>query len=396
MSFLVLNAGSSSIRFSVHSTTHPGERLLSGTIERIGMAGTELVFSDQVRELKHVVSVTTANRGEAVSFLLDWLEEKGVFKSVGAVGHRLVHGMAHTEPAMVSPELITELKTLTPYDPEHLPAEIQLIEAIEARHAGLPQVVCFDTAFHSAMPRVATQLAIPRRYEALGLRRYGFHGLSYSFVMEELMRLDGAAATGKVILAHLGGGASLAAVEQGKCLDTSMGFSPASGVMMGTRTGDLDPGVSYFLGCHEGMSPEALQHLVNHESGLLGVSETSADFRDLLERENDDVRAADALALFCYQVKKCIGSYAAVLGGLDTLVFTGGIGENSAIARERICKGLGFLGVQLRPESNARNDSVISRGVVEVRVIRTHEEVMIARAVMGVMEARDNARLAIL
>ena len=253
----------------------------------------------------------------------------------------------------------------------------------------LPQVACFDTAFHRDMPRVAKLLPIPRHFQAQGVERYGFHGLSYSFLMEELARLGGGEAVNeRVILAHLGNGASLAAVRGGKCIDTSMGFTPAAGVPMSTRSGDLDPGVVWYLAQTEHMTAEQFHHMVNHQSGLLGVSETSSDLRDLLVREADDVRSAEAVALFCYQVKKFIGAFAAALGGLDTLVFAGGIGENAPVIRSRICADLGFLGIQLDRTRNASSEPVISAaaGRVDVRIIRTDEEVMIVKAVGQILD----------
>jgi acetate kinase len=265
---------------------------------------------------------------------------------------------------------------------------MELIGEFEHRYPGVPQVVCFDTAFHRSMPEVATLLPIPRRYAAKGLRRYGFHGLSYTYLMRELARLpDPAVARGRIILAHLGNGASLAAVHGGRSLDTSMGFTPASGLVMGTRTGDLDPGLMSFLASTESMDAAQFQRMVNHDSGLLGVSETSADVRDLLEHESQDPRAHAALALFCYQAKKWVGAFAAALGGLDTLVFSGGIGENAAPVRERICQGLEFLGIQIDLERNAAHAPVISTagGAVTVRVIRTDEESVIADLTAGVL-----------
>ena len=330
-----------------------------------------------------------------MGFLLDWLEAQPVFASVKAVGHRVVHGMKHSEPERVTPKLLAELHRITPYDPDHLPREIALIKAISRRHPELPQVACFDTAFHRSMPRVAKLLPIPRRYAAKGVERYGFHGLSYAYLMEELGRLDPAAAKGRVVLAHLGNGASLAAVRHGKSIDTSMGFTPTAGLVMSTRTGDLDPGLVYYLARSERMSAAQFQRMVNHESGLLGFPATSSDLRDLLAREAGDVRAAEAVALFCYQAKKWIGSFAAALGGLDTLVFAGGIGENAPPVRERICDGLGFLGIELDHKRNAENAALISpqSGRVKVRVIRTDEELMIARSVTRVLNLglpRDN------
>ena len=256
--------------------------------------------------------------------------------------------MKHTEPEIVTKKLLDELRRISPNDPDHLPREIELIEVLRQRHPKLPQVACFDTAFHQTMPRVAKLLPIPRRFDAKGIQRYGFHGLSYAYLMEELARLgDPAAKKGRVILAHLGNGASLAAVRDGKSMDTSMGFTPTAGLVMSTRSGDLDPGLAPYLARTEQMTTRQFYKMVNHESGLLGVSETSSDMRDLLDHEKRDVRAAEAVALFCYQAKKWIGSFAAALGGLDTLVFAGGIGENSPIVRARICEGLDFLGIKL-------------------------------------------------
>jgi acetate kinase len=234
------------------------------------------------------------------------------------------------------------------------------------------------------MPAVATLLPIPRRYREKGVRRYGFHGLSYAYLLDELARIAGqAAAGGRVVLAHLGNGASLAAVKGGRSIDTSMGFTPAAGLVMSTRTGDLDPGVMTYLARTERMTATDFHRIVNHESGLLGVSETSADMRDLLAREATDARAAEAIALFCYQAKKWVGAFAAALGGLDTLVFSAGIGERSAPIRARICEGLSFLGIELDDARNAAHAAVISRADsrVSVRVIATNEELMIARSV---------------
>ena len=293
-------------------------------------------------------------------------------------------GDATISPERVTAELIDELRRISSYDPDHLPGEIELIEAFRSRDPDLPQVVCFDTAFHHDMPRVAQIVPIPRRFEAAGVRRYGFHGLSYAYLMEELARVGGPEeARGRVILAHLGAGASLAAVQGGHSIDTTMGFTPASGLVMGTRTGDLDPGLVRFLSRAEGMTADQFDSLVNHKSGLLGVSETSSDVRDLLERQNVDVRAAEAIELFCYQAKKWIGAFAAALGGIDTLVFAGGIGENAPEIRRRICAGLGFLGIAVDEGRNASSALLIStdQGPVKVRVIHTDEELMIARAV---------------
>jgi acetate kinase len=396
---LTINGGSSSIRFAVFTAGQPLRRRLQGKMERVGSDDASLTVDcggdsaptpaeDRVpiqgkdRAPIHI-KVEPEARGGAIGFLLEWLESQPLFKTVEGVGHRVVHGMLHTEPELVTQQLLDELKSIIPFDPEHLPREIELIEALRHRHPKLAQVVCFDTAFHRRMPLVATQLPIPRRYAARGIQRYGFHGLSYTYLMQELERLgDPAATRGRVILAHLGSGASLAAVRDGRCIDTSMGFTPTAGLVMGTRSGDLDPGLMSYLASTDAMTAKQFQTMVNHESGLLGLSESSADVRDLLGREATDTRAAEALALFCYQARKWIGSFAAALGGLDTLVFAGGIGENAAPVRKRICDGLEFLGIEINEDANSRQAQSISAesGSVAVRVIRTDEESVIAAA----------------
>jgi acetate kinase len=366
----------------------PLQRRAHGAIERIGLLNTSLTFSRRAGDVPECRSMAATNYTSAAHALIDWLEERTGFESICAVGHRVVHGMQRSAPEPVTPELLSDLRRIQPYDPDHLPGEIELIEAFRQRHPQLFQVACFDTAFHRGMPRVAKVLPIPRCYEAKGVQRYGFHGLSYSYLMEELGRLDGPAiSSGRVILAHLGNGASMAAVHDGKCLDTSMAFTPTSGMPMSTRSGDLDPGLVGFLAATVHMSVAEFDHMVNHGSGLLGVSEISSDVRDLLAQEATDERAAEALALFCYQAKKWVGAFAAALGGVETLVFTGGIGENAPTIRERICEGLGFLGIDLSRQRNASNASLISSDVgrVRVHVIRTDEEVMIAKSVANIL-----------
>jgi acetate kinase len=378
---LTINAGSSSVRFAIFEASQPPRRLLQGKIERIGSDDASLTVDHGVGAAPTQIKAQIGAHGTAIDFLLDWLELQPLFKTLNGVGHRVVHGMLHTAPERVTPEVLNELKSIIPFDPEHMPREIELIEALQRRHSQLRQVVCFDTAFHRSMPRVATQLPIPRRYATKGVQRYGFHGLSYTFLMSELVRLgDPAAARGRVILAHLGSGASLAAVRDGQCIDTSMGFTPTAGLVMGTRSGDLDPGLMSYLALTDALNTMQFQTMVNHQSGMLGVSESSADVRDLLARESTDPRAAEALALFCYQAKKWIGSFAAALGGVDTLVFAGGIGENSAPVRTRICDGLSFLGIEIDENANGRHAERIStdKGTVTVRVMRTDEESVIA------------------
>ena len=365
---LTINAGSSSIRFALFATGARQLRLMDEKIERIGSEAASVTADRLVQKLKEQSSIAAPD----------------------AIGHRVVHGMLHTQPERVTPGLLEELRRITPYDPEHLPREIALIEALQKRFPNVPQVACFDTAFHRNMPAVATLLPIPRRYAAKGVQRYGFHGLSYTFLMGELARLgDPAAVRGRVILAHLGSGASLAAVLDGRGIDTSMGFTPAAGLVMGTRSGDLDPGLMSYLALTESMTAAQFQTLVNHESGLIGISESSADVRDLLEREGADARAREAIDLFCYQARKWIGAFAAALNGVDTLVFAGGIGENSAPVRRRICDGLQFLGIEIDGTLNQQHAARISTGAVAVRVIRTDEESVIADLTRRVLEMID-------
>jgi acetate kinase len=386
---LTINGGSSSIKFALYQIGEPLKRNLHGTVDRIGMSGTTLTFDDPATNRRDSRRLDACDHKSAAKFLMDWLERQHGLESVRAVGHRVVHGMQHTAPELVTQKLLDELDRISPYDPDHLPSEIELIEAFRQRHPKLPQVACFDTAFHRTMPRVAKLLPLPRRYDAKGVQRYGFHGLSYAYLMEELARLgDPAATTGRVILAHLGNGASLAAVRDGKSMDTSMGFTPTAGLVMSTRSGDLDPGLAPYLARTEHMTTEQFYEMVNHSSGLLGVSETSSDMRDLIEREASDMRAAEAVALFCYQAKKWIGSFAAALGGLDTLVFAGGIGENAPLVRARICEGLGFLGIEIGERPNADSAAVISTDAsrVTVRVIPTDEDLMIARSVDRILK----------
>jgi acetate kinase len=387
---LTINGGSSSIKFALFEAGEPLRRILGGELERIGTPQAALRVKGSNPADNFSGPVTAADHTAAVGALMDWIEEHSGPDALTAVGHRVVHGgPKYAEPQPITAEMVAELHRLSPFDPEHLPLEIELIEAFRQRHPRLPQVACFDTAFHRTMPRVATLLPIPRRYEAAGVRRYGFHGLSYQFLMEELARLgDPAATKGRVILAHLGNGASLAAVRDGISIDTSMGFTPTAGLVMSTRSGDLDPGLVSYLARSEQMSAAQFQTMVNHESGLLGVSETSSDMRDLLDREAQDGRAAEAVALFCYQAKKWIGGFAAALGGLDALVFAGGIGENAPPVRERICDGLGFLGIDLDRQRNAKNAPLISpdAGRVSVRVIHTDEELIIARSTARILD----------
>ncbi|MDR4466205.1 MAG: acetate/propionate family kinase [Nitrospira sp.] len=386
---LVINGGSSTLKFALFRAETAPVRELSGSIDRIGTSEGTLRWTPEGGGTGGSQVVAVPDHAACIEPLLSCLNNRLAHRPLVAIGHRVVHGgPRYRVPQLLTPAVMTELQRLSAYDPEHLPGEIDLINGFAKRYPHLPQVACFDTAFHRDMPPVARLLPIPRRYEKLGLQRYGFHGLSYAFLMRELERVGTPHETnGRVILAHLGNGASMAAVYKGEPVDTTMGFTPTSGLPMSRRSGDLDPGLVSYLARTEGMSVDQFHQMVNKESGLLGVSETSSDMRDLLKEEQNDPRAGEAIALFCYHAKKSIGSLAAALGGLDALVFSAGIGEHAPIVRARICEGLEFLGVIIDPVSNEADEAVISKegSKVTVRVIHTDEESEIARSVTEVI-----------
>jgi len=374
---LCLNSGSSSLKFTLYQLGETETLLATGAIERIGLPEGRLWIrgADQklLIETHHEFPIHSA----AVDMAFAELEQLSLPQPV-AVGHRLVHGgPEHITPERVTPELIVSLSRLIAFAPLHLPGEIQGIEGVTARFPHLPQVACFDTAFHQRMPELARRFPLPRPLWDEGLRRYGFHGLSYEYIVETL----GNAAQGRTIIAHLGNGASLAAVRDGQPHDTTMGFTPTGGFMMGTRSGDLDPGILLYLLNEKRYDARQIEQLVNHEAGLLGVSGVSSDMKTLLEKRGDNPHAAQAVEMFCYHLRKHIGALTAVLGGLDTLVFTGGIGERAAPVRWEVCHGLEYLGIHLDPERNALHADPISasHSSCVVRVIPTNEDLMIAR-----------------
>jgi acetate kinase len=389
---LTINTGSSSLKAAVYrlreGATEPPEFRVEAS--RIGGRGGGLRLADARGEILDERQDGLPDHAAALDALLSRLRDRGLDgDELAAVGHRIVHGGdRHREPQRVTPGVVADLRALAPIDPNHLPQAIAAIEAMGRAYPAVPQVVCFDTAFHSQMPRVARLYALPRRLAEGGIIRYGFHGLSYEYVVGELRRVDREAYDGRVVVAHLGNGASMAAVRGGVGVDTTMGFTPTGGLVMGTRSGDLDPSVPLFLLEERGLTLTEVGDLVNRQAGLLGVSGTSADMRDLLDREAYDVRAAEAVALFCYQAKKFLGALAAALGGLDALVFTGGIGEHSATVRERVCEGLEFLGIWLDPDRNAAHAPLISgdAAAVTVRVVPTDEEQMVARHTRRLIE----------
>jgi acetate kinase len=373
---LTLNGGSSSLKFGVYRTEAGTENaVLSGAAEAIGSpqgnfwvrAGERLAV--ERRE-------TFAESADAVRVMFAALREQGITK-LSAAGHRIVHGGPwFSEPHLIDATLISRLKEAAVFAPIHVPRQVAMIEAVAQHFPDLPQVACFDTAFHAQIPEVARRFPLPREFWDRGVRRYGFHGLSYEYVLERIGRELGQ----RAIIAHLGNGASMVALKDGKPADTSMGLTPTGGFMMGTRTGDLDPGVIVYL-LRSGLSVKQVTELVDYHSGLLGVSGLSSEMKTLLDSSEQNPDAAQAVEMFCYDVRKFIGAYAAALGGLDTLVFTGGIGEHAAVVRATIVEGLDFLGIELDPNANGRNAQLISARTspCSVRVIRADEDLMIAR-----------------
>jgi len=394
---LTINTGSSSLKIALYHVSQrdgdPIEELeLQAGAAHIGSPDSRLHVEEASGASLFAHQGALPDHAAALQAFLDWLRERGDAARPDAAGHRVVHGGSrYREPQLITDAVVAALRDLIPIDPDHLPQAIDAIEATLRAYPAIPQVACFDTAFHRHMPRVARQYALPRKIEEAGVIRYGFHGLSYEYVMSELRTLDPAAAAGRVVVAHLGNGASLAAVRGGVGIDTTMGFTPTGGLVMGTRSGDLDPGVMLYLLEERRLDAAALSTLVNKQAGMLGVSGASSDMQDLLDKEVNDKRAAEAVALFCYSAKKYLGALVAALGGLDALVFTGGIGEHAAPVRERVCAGLGFLGIDIDPARNGANAPIISRdgASVPVRVIKTNEDLMIARHTYNLMSQRQ-------
>jgi acetate kinase len=380
---LTINSGSSSIKFSLYQMGQSESLILSGIIERIGLKPTILKIKDAQGETNVEDNLYLRDHDAAFKALFERLRKNSAVKKIDAVGHRIVHGgIEYSRPQGITPELMEKLNQLVPLAPDHLPNEITGIMAINKTYPGLTQVACFDTAFHRQLPLRAKMYPLPRRLFQEGIMRYGFHGLSYEYIMQELMTVAGEkVARGRIIMAHLGSGASMAAVKDGKSMDTTMGFTPTGGLMMGTRSGDLDPGILIYLLEEKGLSPGSLNEMLNAYSGLLGVSGRGSDMKFLLDNETKSSDIAEAIYLFCYQAKKFLGSLCTALGGLDTLIFTGGIGENSPVIRKRICDDMTFLNIYLDPIKNESNKPIISSDGVPttIRVMKTNEELMIAR-----------------
>lgn len=380
---LTINSGSSSVRFALYRMGKSESLVFVGKLERIGVEGGEFHAKDAKGVSLIEEKLNLPDHAAAFEVLMKWLENRETGARLNGVAHRLVHGgAAHLKPTVITSKLLNDLDGLIPLAPDHLPHELSAIKTVGKIFHDLPQIACFDTAFHRRMPAVAQRYALPAEYHRAGVIRYGFHGLSYEYILQEFEKETGTEAMkGRLVIAHLGNGASMAAFLDGESQDTTMGMTPTGGLAMSTRSGDLDPGVILYLLMEEGLSAEAVDDLLNHQAGLLGVSEISSDMEDLLAREETEPRAAEAVALFCYQARKFLGALAAVLGGLDTLIFTGGIGENSAIIRRRICQHMEFLGISLDSVRNDAHAALISNSNsrVAVRVMKTNEELMIAR-----------------
>jgi acetate kinase len=377
---LALNVGSSTLKFGLFPFVEGDDALLHGVLEHSGPTTGQLRITDSTGQSESRQLVVT--RDSATAELLHYLEGDSHFAKIQAVGHRLVHGGSKLRnPVIIDSNVRALLEDVIPLAPDHLPAELRAIDEVSRFASSIVQVACFDTAFHSEMPRVARLFGLPKRLSDSGVVRYGFHGLSYEYVTEELR--EHGELQPRTIVAHLGNGASIAALRDGISIDTSMGMTPSGGLVMSTRSGDLDPGVILYLLRSCGFSVGDLDNATSRSGGLLGISETSSDVRDLLAASRTDARAGDAIEVFCYQARKFIGAYAAVLGGIDALVFTGGIGEHSPDARWQICEQLEFLGVRIDPALNRSNAPIISiaQSSAVVRIVKTREDVMIAKRV---------------
>lgn len=386
---VVINGGSSSLKFSLYQTAS-FQLELSGAINHIGSGKSEMKISSQDGVIFTNSKAAYATVADGAKAVIDWLKDHEQNYVIAAIGHRLVQGGAkHREPEKITGHVLQDLQEFIYLAPNHLPNEIKIIKAFTAAFPDVPQVACYDTFFHKDLPSYTREYPLPVSYQKKGLMRYGFHGLSYEYIMQKLIEEDPAAAQHKIIIAHLGNGASMAAVMNGISVDTTMGLSPTGGLVMGTRSGDLDPGVVLFLLKEGKLNAEELDQLLNKESGLKAIAGIS-DVQDLLKKEAGDPKAQEALKVFCYQASKFIGALAAGMGGLDTLVFTGGIGENSIPIRERICEGLNFMGIKINQRSNRAQLNIISSKTsrVKVKMMKTNEEWMIAQHTQHIINQR--------
>ena len=393
-SVLVLNAGSSSVKFALFSADQRPLRHLSGAVDGVGRDQGRFNAKDGAGSVWVDVERSVANQEEAIELVLSSVEQREADWTIMAVGHRIVHGGPGCDcPEFVTPGLEERLKKLIRLAPLHLPHNLAGIAAVRTRRPHLPQVACFDTAFHETLPKLARMTGLPREIAGHEIRRYGFHGLSYEFIVDELRRTHRATVDDeRVIVAHLGNGASMAAIKGGLSVETTMGFSTLAGLPMGTRSGDLDPGIVLYLIMEKGLSAETIQRILYERSGLLGLSGVSPDMRQLLSQVHRP-EVAQAIDYFCARARAYVGSLTATLGGLDHLVFTGGIGANAPEIRERICEGLDFLGIDLDLARNRSAERTVSRTGSRVRIeaMPTDEELMIARHTVALVTASRNA-----
>lgn len=390
---LTLNAGSSSLKFAIFTNVERPRRLLSGAIERIGLPGARFRLSDARGAVFREETGTIADHDTALKRLLLAIEHEASGVKLVAVGHRIAHGGPDCDcPEQVTPTLRARLQQLTALAPLHLPANIAGIDAVRIARPDLTQIACFDTSFHRDLPPIARLSGLPRALQDEGLRRFGFHGLSYEYIVKALRDAGVAVDAERIVVAHLGNGASMCAIRDGKSLETTMGFSTIAGLPMGTRSGDVDPGLLLHLLIDKEMTPEAVSQMLYAESGLLGLSGISRNMQELLQRPDD--AAAEAVAYFCYHARRHLAGLTATLGGVDRLVFTGGIGANAPQVRAGICDRLGYLGIELNKSANLRGDPVISTGSVgvTVEVRQTDEEAMIAGHVHQFMASQPMAR----
>jgi acetate kinase len=383
---LVINSGSSSVKFALFAAHQELSRLNSGALEQIGLAHSRFYVEDSAGKILFAQEPALANHRAALELLIKAVKQQLAGRPLCAVGHRVVHGGADCDcPLPVTRELETRLQRLIPLAPLHLPHNLAGMAAVRELQPDLPQIACFDTAFHHSLPRLAKLTTLPREFQDAGILRYGFHGLSYEYVVDAL-RNDGVDVEHeRIVVAHLGNGASMCALRNGRSVETTMGFSTLAGLMMGTRSGDVDPGAVLHLLTAKGMSADEVQKLLYERSGLHGVSGISSDMRELLSRR-DDPAAREAIDLFCYRARQHLGALTTALGGLDRFVFTGGIGANAPEIRSRICEGLSYLGITLDSKANGARAKTISApgAALTVQALLSDEEYMIARHVLRV------------
>ena len=377
---LTMNAGSSSIKITLFNLiSNNPKKVLEGTVNNIGENISSIIVNDNILKEIHI-----KNHLDSVDILMDLCKNEFSNINISAIGHRVVHGGSNYFRAqIITDNVFKDLKKLTSFDPDHLPYELQLIEKFQKLYSGVKQIACFDTEFHYNIPNRARLLPIPRHFESEGIRRFGFHGLSYEYILENIQNKENKKiANGKIIIAHLGSGASLTAINKEKSIDTTMGFTPTGGIPMSTRSGDIDPGLVLYLTNVYGFDAKEFNTMVNFKSGLLGISDESSDMKKLLEMENSNQKAKDAIDVFCYAVKKSIGGFIAAMGGLDMLVFTGGIGENAPQIRKRICEDLECMGIIVQDDKNIKNEYIISSGKVKILVMHTDESIIIAKKIL--------------